>query len=56
MVENELYHHGRKGQKWGKRNGPPYPLEEGDFSAEEKKHLDKYRNNVKKELNNRINK
>lgn len=22
----ELYHHGRKGQKWGKRNGPPYPL------------------------------
>lgn len=27
MVENELYHHGRKGQKWGKRNGPPYPLD-----------------------------
>ena len=22
----ELYHHGRKGQKWGVRNGPPYPL------------------------------
>lgn len=21
-----LYHHGIKGQKWGKRNGPPYPL------------------------------
>ena len=22
----ELYHHGIKDQKWGKRNGPPYPL------------------------------
>lgn len=26
MPKNELYHHGIKGQKWGKRNGPPYPL------------------------------
>lgn len=23
---NELYHHGIKGQTWGIRNGPPYPL------------------------------
>lgn len=23
---NELYHHGRLNQKWGIRNGPPYPL------------------------------
>jgi len=23
---NELKHHGIKGQKWGVRNGPPYPL------------------------------
>ena len=23
---NELYHHGVKGQSWGVRNGPPYPL------------------------------
>lgn len=23
---DELYHHGIKGQRWGKRNGPPYPL------------------------------
>lgn len=23
---DELYHHGIKGQKWGVRNGPPYPL------------------------------
>lgn len=25
---DELYHHGIKGQKWGVRNGPPYPLDE----------------------------
>lgn len=24
--ENVLYHHGIKGQKWGVKNGPPYPL------------------------------
>lgn len=23
---NELYHHGIPGQKWGVRNGPPYPI------------------------------
>lgn len=33
---NELYHHGVKGQKWGKKNGPPYPLDESEYSAEEK--------------------
>ncbi len=26
----ELYHHGVKGQKWGVRNGPPYPLDRSD--------------------------
>ena len=26
MRNNELYHHGIKGQRWGVRNGPPYPL------------------------------
>ena len=32
-----LKHHGILGQKWGKRNGPPYPLDASDHSASEKK-------------------
>lgn len=37
---NVLAHHGIKGQKWGVRNGPPYPLEKssgGDIIKEEQK-------------------
>ncbi len=29
MMNNELYHHGVEGQKWGVKNGPPYPLGSG---------------------------
>lgn len=35
--QDELWHHGIKGQKWGQRNGPPYPLGEGDKSVAERK-------------------
>ena len=35
--QNYLAHHGIQGQKWGVRNGPPYPLGAGDHSASEKK-------------------
>ena len=32
-----LEHHGIKGQKWGVRNGPPYPLADNAHSTSEKK-------------------
>lgn len=35
--QDGLEHHGIKGQKWGVRNGPPYPLKEGSHSSGEKK-------------------
>lgn len=36
-LDEYLTHHGIKGQKWGVRNGPPYPLDAEDHSASEKK-------------------
>ena len=37
-TSNTLQHHGILGQRWGKRNGPPYPLSGGAHSQKEKKH------------------
>lgn len=41
---DELYHHGIHGMRWGRKNGPPYPLDYESHSSEEK------RQNTKKEL------
>lgn len=37
LEERYLAHHGILGQRWGRRNGPPYPLDASDHSAAEKK-------------------
>lgn len=49
-IGGELYHHGILGQKWGDRNGPPYPLGSGDHSAKEKKAG--WRKSLKKTIDN----
>lgn len=37
MSELYLVHHGIKGQSWGERNGPPYPLNSEQHSQKEKR-------------------
>lgn len=53
FVENALEHHGIKGQSWGKRHGPPYPLEGDDkrrsreFAKENRERKKKEREKIK---------
>lgn len=42
-IYEELYHHGILNQKWGVKNGPPYPLRGGDYSESERKAILKER-------------
>lgn len=37
--EEYLAHHGRKGQRWGVRNGPPYPLDRQEQSYRKAKSI-----------------
>lgn len=41
--KSDLRHHGILEQRWGKRNGPPYPLGGGDYSQAERKAIYKKR-------------
>lgn len=56
-TSNELYHHGILGQKWGDRNGPPYPLGSGKHSISERSDISKTkREELKSNLYKAINK
>lgn len=37
LTPDEIYHHGILGQRWGQKNGPPYPLSSSRKSKIEKK-------------------
>lgn len=45
VMDGDIEHHGRMGQKWGIRNGPPYPLDPDRLSARERM-LDKEGKNI----------
>ena len=49
----ELYHHGILGQRWGTRNGPPYPLSGGDYTPSERTAIEKERKNKKYSIYNK---
>lgn len=50
---DELSHHGILKQKWGVRNGPPYPLKGGAYSPAEKKAIYKERHKKRNSIYNK---
>lgn len=52
MTELELYHHGIKGQKWGVKNGPPYPIKRHKTSTTRTKSINESIKKGKIKVNN----
>lgn len=53
MKKHYLAHHGILGQKWGTRNGPPYPLKGGSYTRSEMKAIKYERDNKKNSIYNK---
>ena len=48
-----MSHHGIRGQRWGEKNGPPYPLKGGDYSQSEVQAVYKERKKSKNSIYNK---
>lgn len=55
MHEEEIYHHGILGQKWGVRHGPPYPLDENGYPERKRAEVRRINETAKINLNNAVN-
>lgn len=55
-MSNELNHHGVLGQKWGKKNGPPYPLDVSGKAAVKRQRKESKRDAVRKMSDEELNK
>lgn len=53
MKNDYLSHHGILGQKWGTRNGPPYPLGGGDYTQSEKRAIYRQRSRKRNSIYNK---
>lgn len=53
LMESYLEHHGILGQKWGVKNGPPYPLGGGDYTRTEIKAIKQARKSKYSRYNKR---
>jgi len=51
--EDVIAHHGIKGQQWGERNGPPYPLKRGSIKGSYRKLRKWQKGNVEKVKNSK---
>lgn len=55
ISNDELYHHGVKGQQWGKRHGPPYPLGSDVSTGSRLKKITSNDNKTAKRVVKRVN-